>query len=77
MIVFKSCIRCQGDVHVKDDQYDQDLDCLQCGAVTDVPDRIDVTSLPEIAKPRNALVKPSSGGGCCRSRRPDTIRASR
>ena len=45
MIVLKSCIRCQGDVHLKSDHYGQYLDCLQCGAVTDVPDRIDLASL--------------------------------
>ena len=49
MIVFKSCIRCQGDVHIKDDQYGKYLDCLQCGATTEVPSRIDVTKLYDIA----------------------------
>jgi len=49
MIVFKSCIRCQGDVHLKVDQYGQYLNCLQCGSTTEVPERIDVTSLPDIA----------------------------
>jgi hypothetical protein len=49
MIVFRSCIRCQGDVHLKADHYGQYLDCLHCGAVTEVPDRIDLTSLPGTA----------------------------
>ncbi len=49
MIVFKSCIRCEGDIHVKSDQYGKYLDCLQCGAVTEVPLRIDVTAFPDIA----------------------------
>ena len=49
MIVFKSCIRCHGDVNINNDHYGQFLSCLQCGAVTDVPERIDVTSLPDIA----------------------------
>jgi predicted RNA-binding Zn-ribbon protein involved in translation (DUF1610 family) len=53
MIVFKACTRCQGDVHVKDDQHGTYFDCIQCGATTevvsarDVP--IDLTSLHEIA----------------------------
>jgi hypothetical protein len=49
MIVFKACVRCQGDVHVKDDNYGQYLNCIQCGATTEVPSRIDVLSLPDIA----------------------------
>ncbi len=49
MIVFKSCVRCRGDVHVKDDQYGKYLDCLQCGATTEIAEHIDVTTLPEIA----------------------------
>ncbi len=42
MIVFKSCVRCQGDVHVREDQYGQYLDCLQCGATTDAPVSVDI-----------------------------------
>jgi hypothetical protein len=49
MIVFKSCVRCQGDVHVKSDQHGEYLDCLQCGATTDVPNRIDFGVCAEIA----------------------------
>ena len=49
MIVYKSSIRCKGDVHLKVDQYGQYLNCLQCGSTTEVPARIDVTSLPDIA----------------------------
>ena len=49
MIVFKSCIRCQGDVHLKVAQYGQYLNCLQCGSTTEVTERIDLTSLPDIA----------------------------
>jgi hypothetical protein len=49
MIVFKACIRCQGDVHIRDDHFGQYLSCIQCGASTEVPDRIDVLSLPDIA----------------------------
>ena len=45
MIVFRSCIRCQGDVHLKADHYGQYLDRLHCGAFTEVPHRIDLTSL--------------------------------
>ncbi len=50
MIIYKSCIRCNGDVHVKEDQYGQFLDCLQCGAITDVPSRIDVTRAERMAE---------------------------
>jgi hypothetical protein len=46
MIFFKACVRCEGDIHVKDDQY---LNCLECGAVTEVPTRIDIKALAEIA----------------------------
>jgi hypothetical protein len=49
MIVFKGCVRCQGDVHVKDDQYGKYLDCLQCGAVTEVPVQIENPAIAEIA----------------------------
>ena len=49
MIVFKSCVRCQGDVHVKSDQHGEYLDFLQCGATTDIPNRIDFGVRAEIA----------------------------
>ena len=49
MIVFKSCVRCQGDVHVKSDHYGEYLDCLQCGTTTEVPSRIEFGSQAEIA----------------------------
>lgn len=49
MIVFKSCVRCQGDIHVKEDQHGQYLDCLQCGAVTDVPTRVIIAAESQIA----------------------------
>ena len=49
MIIFKSCVRCHGDVYVRDDQHGQFLECLQCGATTDVPVQSEVESLPEIA----------------------------
>jgi hypothetical protein len=49
MIVLNSCIRCHGDVHLKNDHYGQFLSCLQCGAVTDVPERIEIASFPDIA----------------------------
>lgn len=49
MIVFKSCVRCQADVHVKSDQHGEYLDCLQCGATTDIPNRIDFGVRAEIA----------------------------
>jgi hypothetical protein len=42
MIVFKSCVRCQGDIHVKSDQHGESIDCLQYGATTNVPNRIDL-----------------------------------
>jgi hypothetical protein len=31
MIQFKSCPRCQGDVHVNSDWYGEYQNCLQCG----------------------------------------------
>jgi DNA-directed RNA polymerase subunit RPC12/RpoP len=46
MTVLKSCIRCEGDVHLKVDQY---LNCLQCGSTTEVLGRIDVRSFPDTA----------------------------
>ncbi len=49
MIVFKTCVRCMGDVHVKSDQFGEYLDCLHCGATTDVPARIEFGALAEIA----------------------------
>lgn len=49
MIVFKACVRCQGDIHVKDDQYGKYLDCIQCGATTEVPARVKLEPLSEIA----------------------------
>ncbi|MDA1280278.1 MAG: hypothetical protein O3B95_09625 [Chloroflexi bacterium] len=49
MIVYKSCIRCNGDIHLKEDQYGQFLYCLQCGATTDVPRRIDVVGAEALA----------------------------
>jgi hypothetical protein len=49
MIVFKSCVRCEGDVHVKSDNYGEYLDCLQCGATTEVPDRIEFGSATIVA----------------------------
>ena len=49
MIIFKACVRCAGDVHVRDDQYGQFLECLQCGATTDVTAEREVESLPDIA----------------------------
>jgi hypothetical protein len=49
MIVFKSCVRCQGDVHVKSDNFGEYLDCLQCGATTDVPSRIELSRAAGIA----------------------------
>ena len=49
MIIFKGCARCQGDVHLKEDEHGQFLDCLQCGAITYVPTEIDLISLPDIA----------------------------
>ena len=49
MIVFKSCVRFQGDVHVKSDRHGEYLDCLQCGATTDIPNRIDFGVRAEIA----------------------------
>ena len=49
MIVLKSCIRCEGDVHLKVDQYGEYLNCLRGGSTTEVPARIDVRSLPDIA----------------------------
>jgi len=49
MIVFKSCVHCQGDAHAKSDQYREYLDCLQCGAMTNVPNRIDFGVRTEIA----------------------------
>ena len=49
MIIYKACIRCNGDVHLKDDQFGQFLDCLQCGATFDVPKRIDVSRADSFA----------------------------
>ena len=49
MIIFKACVRCQGDIHLKEDEHGKFFDCLQCGATTDLPRSIDLASLPDIA----------------------------
>jgi hypothetical protein len=37
MIFFKSCNRCQGDMHVDSDSYGWFVKCLQCGFQRDMP----------------------------------------
>ncbi|MBI4312980.1 MAG: hypothetical protein HY681_14560 [Chloroflexi bacterium] len=36
MIYFKSCPRCQGDMHVVNDLYGRYMECLQCGYEADL-----------------------------------------
>jgi hypothetical protein len=31
MMVFRGCVKCQGDVYVEQELSDMDLVCLQCG----------------------------------------------
>ncbi|MBI4200017.1 MAG: hypothetical protein HY535_06060 [Chloroflexi bacterium] len=42
MLDFKGCPRCGGDLHLSRDQYGSYKECLQCGYVEDVPDRVKV-----------------------------------
>ncbi len=49
MIIFKACVRCHGDIHLKEDEHGKFLDCLQCGAIRNVPRSIEIASLPDIA----------------------------
>jgi hypothetical protein len=46
MILFKSCPRCTGDVHISGDSYGDYKQCLNCGMLEDISDpkpREDVT----------------------------------
>ncbi len=36
LVLFKSCPRCLGDVHVKRDMYGEYKECLQCGYMVDL-----------------------------------------
>ena len=39
MMLFKSCPRCQGDMHVNRDMYGEYRECLQCGLMQDIEAR--------------------------------------
>ena len=43
MVYYKSCDRCDGDMHERHDTYGIFKECIQCGAV------IDLSELPGIA----------------------------
>ena len=36
MVLFKSCPRCQGDLHINSDYYGEYKECLQCGMMLDI-----------------------------------------
>ena len=36
MLLFKSCPRCQGDMHTNRDFYGEYKECLQCGLMVDI-----------------------------------------
>ena len=51
MLLFKSCPRCWGDLHLDKDRYGVFLTCLQCGYLKDIfayreEDRPDAMGLP-------------------------------
>ena len=41
MIIYKSCIRCSGDLHLERDTDGAYFNCLQCGFYRDIPTRQD------------------------------------
>ena len=36
MLLFKSCPKCHGDLHVNSDIYGDYKECLQCGMIVDI-----------------------------------------
>ena len=36
MLLFKSCPRCQGDMHINRDIYGEYKECLSCGMMVDI-----------------------------------------
>ena len=49
MIVLKGCVRCKGDVHLRDDQHGKYLSCVQCGATVEARAATDSALIAEIA----------------------------
>ena len=37
MVLFKSCPRCSGDMHITNDMYGKYKECLMCGHMIDLP----------------------------------------
>ncbi len=40
VVDFRSCPRCQGDVHLNNDMYGDYRQCLQCGHTVDIPKKV-------------------------------------
>ncbi len=36
MIYYKECIKCGGDMHIRQDTYGEFKECVQCGKVIDL-----------------------------------------
>ena len=42
MVLFKSCPRCGGDVHINRDFYGEYKECLMCGFMVDIERKDDI-----------------------------------
>lgn len=45
MLLFKSCPRCNGDMHTNRDMYGEYKECLNCGHMEDIERSDDLLSL--------------------------------
>jgi hypothetical protein len=39
MVLFKSCPKCKGDMHIDRDIYGEYKECLNCGLMEDLPSK--------------------------------------
>lgn len=66
MIIFKSCRRCNGDLHLRRDTYGPHLTCLQCGFVRDFPvhsqSESDAAASIPLQDDQRVLVSSQAGG---------------
>lgn len=52
MLLFKSCPRCNGDMHKTRDMYGKYKECLMCGHMIDLPGNIPEFNLEKVKRGR-------------------------
>ena len=63
MVFYRSCPKCRGDMHIREDVYGDFRECIQCGLLQDLSEQSSSELVGSAAGSDDTSTTPSGGKG--------------